>query len=73
MTADGADRGGAAGGAGVSGGRVDPEAAVRCPNCGTGVDASRARRAGELERVGCPACALQLVRRPGGEWAGIRG
>jgi len=27
----------------------------------------------DRERATCPACALQLVRRPGEPWHGIRG
>lgn len=45
----------------------------RCPQCGLTVDDARASRHGEVERAGCPGCALQLIRRPGRAWEGIRG
>jgi hypothetical protein len=41
--------------------------------CGAPIDQGWVRRSGEVERVGCRRCGLQLVRRPGGEWAEIRG
>ena len=44
-----------------------------CPNCGAPLDERRAREQGGVERVGCLACGLQLVRRPGAGWEGIRG
>ena len=44
-----------------------------CPNCGAPVDESAASEQGAVQRAGCPACGLQLVRRPGQPWAGIRG
>ena len=46
---------------------------VDCPHCGASIDGRRARRSGPLWRLGCPACGLQLVRRPGSDWTGIRG
>lgn len=45
-----------------------------CPNCGAPLDGVVARDQGRgVERATCPACALQLVRRDGGRWEGIRG
>lgn len=44
-----------------------------CPHCGTEVDPTPAWRSGPVERLTCPTCALQLVRRPGAAWEGIRG
>ncbi|HZT66464.1 MAG TPA: hypothetical protein VFA11_11800 [Acidimicrobiales bacterium] len=46
---------------------------VTCPHCGAAIDPSAARWEGGTGRLGCPRCALQLVRRPGEDWAGIRG
>ena len=41
--------------------------------CGAPIDPSWVWEAGDVERVGCRACGLQLVRRDGGEWGEIRG
>jgi hypothetical protein len=42
-----------------------------CPNCGALVGDLRDQRG--LQRGGCRHCGLQVVRRPGEPWRGIRG
>jgi len=43
-------------------------------NCGEPLTALDGRDQGRgVERASCPTCALQLVRRDGGRWEGIRG
>lgn len=42
-----------------------------CPHCGAYVP--EAYDANGLERGSCRHCGLQLVRRPGEPWHGIRG
>ena len=50
---------------------TDPDA---CPHCGAVVTApARHANDGRLERSGCTSCGLQVVRRPGEAWRGIRG
>ena len=46
---------------------------VRCAHCGATVDESDARRYPDVERLGCMACGVQLIRRPGQPWETIRG
>ena len=46
---------------------------VRCPHCDVPVDVSEPRRHPSADRVGCMACGVQLVRRPGEGWETIRG
>jgi rhodanese-related sulfurtransferase len=45
---------------------------IRCVDCGHVID-DAPRRVGAVERVGCPACGLQLVRRKDEPWTAIRG
>lgn len=51
-------------------GPADP---LRCPHCGVPVDESAAREHSGIRRLGCLACGVQLVRRPGEGWETIRG
>jgi Zn ribbon nucleic-acid-binding protein len=44
-----------------------------CPGCEAVVDEAGVREQGGVERFGCLACGLQLVRRAGGRWESIRG
>ena len=48
-------------------------APLRCPHCDATVDESGARRYPSGERLGCMACGVQLIRRPGQHWQTIRG
>jgi hypothetical protein len=56
----------------VSGDAADRD---RCTHCGAEVGEAHPVVVGErtVERATCPRCALQLVRRPGEAWRGIRG
>lgn len=47
--------------------------ALRCPHCDAAVDESRAREHPSGQRLGCMACGVQLIRRPGQPWQTIRG
>jgi len=58
----------------TAGPALDADAAESCPNCGASLAGLTGReQRGKVERAGCPQCALQLVRRGGGPWEGIRG
>ena len=46
---------------------------LRCPHCDATVDESRAREYPSGQRLGCMACGVQLIRRPGQAWQTIRG
>ena len=52
---------------------TQPQEAGACPHCGAPVEERVVRDQGAVERAGCLACGLQLVRRRGERWEGIRG
>jgi hypothetical protein len=45
---------------------------IRCGHCGRLVE-DTPRRTGDVERVGCGWCGVQLIRREGEQWQTIRG
>ena len=44
-----------------------------CQHCGAGLDEALAREHRGVRRLGCLACGVQLVCRPGQPWETIRG